>query len=95
MKNLLFTLGILLVSQTSLAKPQKACFIVEGMTCATCAITTKVAVKKLEGIKDIDVSVKDKSAIINFEDDQTTIGRIKEKIDSTGYQATQKQCEEG
>lgn len=95
MKKLVFIISVLFASQITWAKTQKACFNVEGMTCAACTVTTKVAIKKLEGIKDIDVSLENKSAIVNYDDGKTDPLKIKGKIDSVGYKATQRQCEEG
>ena len=82
-------------SQTALAETKSACFNIEGMTCATCTITTKAAVKKLEGIKDIQVSLDEKSAVIKFDDTLTSSEEIKKKIDAVGYKATTKQCDQG
>ena len=95
MKKIIFVTSIFLASQMTWAKPQKSCFKVEGMTCAACTVTTKVAIKKLDGIKNIEVSLEDKSATVNYDDSKTKAVKIKENIDSIGYKATQRQCEEG
>ena len=96
MKKLL--IGIALVGFSSLGhsaeKEGKACFHVEGMTCVTCTLTLKTAVKKLNGIKSVDASVENKSAIVSFDPKQTTKKQIKEKINLTGYKASSKSCEE-
>lgn len=95
MKKIIIITCFLVASQMTWAKSQKACFKVEGMTCAACTVTTKVAIKKLNGIKDIEVSLENKSAIVNYDDSKTDSVKIKEKIDSVGYKATKRQCEEG
>jgi len=82
-------------SQITLAETKNACFNVEGMTCVTCTVTTKAAVKKLNGIKDIQVSLDEKSAVIKYDDALTSSDEIKKKIDSVGYKATSKQCDKG
>lgn len=96
MKLLSIVFGLsFILAQVALAENKSACFNVEGMTCAACAVTTKAAVKKLKGIKDIQVSLDDKSAVIKFDDALTSSEEIKKKIDAVGYKATTKQCEEG
>ncbi|GAB4416243.1 MAG: hypothetical protein OHK0056_24400 [Bacteriovoracaceae bacterium] len=92
--SMVFGLSFILV-QVALAETKSACFRVEGMTCAACTVTTKVAVKKLNGIKDIQVSLDDKSAVIKFDDTLTSSEEIKKKIDGVGYKATIKQCDQG
>lgn len=71
---------------------KKACFNVEGMTCSSCTVTTKAAIKKLEGIIEINVSLENKNAIISFDPKKTTSKKIKSRIDSVGYKATEVQC---
>lgn len=92
-------LGIVILSvglsQVALADTKNACFNVEGMTCVTCTVTTKAAIKKLNGIKDIQVSLEEKSAVIKYDDALTSSDEIRKKIDSVGYKATSKQCDKG
>ncbi len=95
MKNLGIIIILIGFSQIALAETKNACFNVEGMTCVTCTVTTKAAVKKLNGIKDIQVSLDEKSAVIKYDDALTSSDEIKKKIDSVGYKATSKQCDKG
>jgi len=81
--------------QSVFADTQKACFNVEGMTCAACTVTTKAAIKKLDGIESIKVSLEEKKAEVQFNDTKTNPNAIKKKIDSIGYKATQLQCDKG
>lgn len=81
--------------QSVFADTQKACFNVEGMTCAACTVTTKAAIKKLDGIESIKVLLEEKKAEIHFNDTKTNSNAIKKKIDSIGYKATQLQCDKG
>ena len=72
----------------------KACFTVNGMTCASCSLTVKSAVRQLEGIKDIVVSVDKSEAVVSFDKKKTTIKDISAKINAIGgdYKASVKQC---
>lgn len=95
MRNFGIIIMLLGFSQIALAETKNACFNVEGMTCAACTVTTKAAVKKLDGIKDIQVSLDERSAVIKYDDALTSSDEIKKKIDSVGYKATSKQCDKG
>ena len=74
------------------ATAKEACFHVEGMTCATCELTVKKAVGKLDGIYDVFASTQDKNAIVHYKPSQTNPEEIKNKIDSAGYKATAEAC---
>jgi copper chaperone CopZ len=71
---------------------KNACFNVEGMTCSACTVTTKSAINKLDGIKNIQVSLEKKNAIISYDSAITNSKEIKSKIDSIGYMASEVQC---
>ncbi len=95
MKKLFLIFFVSTSVQPVLADTQKACFNVEGMTCAACTLTTKAAIKKLDGIESIKVSLEEKKAEVQFNDTKTNSNAIKKKIDSIGYKATQFQCDKG
>lgn len=99
MKKLLGFITTLFISTAAFAATadqpadQKACFGVEGMTCAACPLTVKAAVNKLDGIKSVEVSVKDKNAVVTFDPTTgTTASIIEEKISSTGFKAEKVAC---
>lgn len=95
MNKLLLIFVVSITTQTVFAKSQIACFNVEGMTCSACTVTTKAAIKKLDGIESIKVSLDDKKAEVHFNDAKTNSDEIKKKIDSVGYKATQLECNKG
>lgn len=74
--------------------PEKSCFEVRGMTCASCSLTVKSAVRQLKGIKEISVSVKNSEATVYFDKQMTTTKDINKKINEIGgdYKSTVKQC---
>ncbi|MGE0634757.1 MAG: heavy-metal-associated domain-containing protein [Pseudobdellovibrionaceae bacterium] len=93
MKNLiptLFLVGGLTV--TNFAWAEKACYEVQGMTCATCGITVKSAVKRIKGIQEVKASVEKKNAAVQFDPTQTNTDAIKKAIDDVGYKATLHEC---
>ena len=95
MNKLLLIFIASLSTQSVFSGTQKACFNVEGMTCAACTVTTKAAIKKLDGIERIKVSLEAKKTEVQFNDTKTNSDAIKKKINSIGYKATQLQCDEG
>jgi mercuric ion binding protein len=70
----------------------KACFNVEGMTCATCPLTVKAAVKKIAGVQTVSASVEKKNAEVTFDPAQTNAEAIGKAITNVGYKATPKRC---
>ncbi|MDZ4660128.1 MAG: cation transporter [Pseudomonadota bacterium] len=76
----------------NLAWAEKACFEVQGMTCATCPITVRAAVKKLKGINDIKASLEEKNAVVEFDSQKTNTAQIKKAIDDVGYKAIPQEC---
>lgn len=90
--------GLLFMSLTgfALATPKtKTCtFNVTGMTCVTCEFTLKTAVRKLGGINKVVASTEDKLATVTFDPTKTDSKKIRTKINSVGYKANLKQCNE-
>jgi len=72
---------------------EKACFHVEGMTCATCSLTLKTSVKKLDGVKSVKASVEKKSAEVIFDPNTLSVAKIQKQINSVGYEAKPSKCE--
>ncbi len=82
----------LLLNDSAFALDTKACFNVEGMTCAACTVTLKASVKKLGGIKEVSASADQGKATVTFDPAKTKVNDIKEKIDAVGYKATIQEC---
>ena len=76
----------------SSAWAEKACFEVQGMTCATCPLTVKAAVKKLKGINEVTASLEEKNAVVDFDSQKINTIEIKKAIDSVGYKAIAQEC---
>ncbi len=60
-------------------------FEVKGMTCASCEQHITHAVNKLEGIVSVEASSEKASTKVEFDNTKTSIEKIKEAINSTGY----------
>ena len=91
-KTILLAIAFGAMSNAVSAQAEDACYKVEGMTCAACGLTTKAAIKKLDGIEKVTVSVDDKKAQVTFDPSKTSEDAIKSAIDNVGYKATIRQC---
>jgi Cu+-exporting ATPase len=58
---------------------------VTGMTCANCALNIERNVKKLPGVKEMNVSFATEQASVAFDTDQLQINDVVDKIHDAGY----------
>jgi len=60
------------------------------MQCGTCKKNIEGAVKKMDGIEEINVVVKEKVAKVKYDKSKTDLNKIESVIVSAGYQANNK-----
>jgi Cu+-exporting ATPase len=60
---------------------------VEGMTCASCAVAVRIALRRLNGVRDARVSVEEKRAVVSYEPTKVTPQQIVDAVNSLGYHA--------
>ena len=76
-------------AQTQLANGLNRIVVpVEGMTCATCEIAVRHALKRVDGVKSAHVSVATKTATVDYEPAKTNPKQLVVAINSTGYRAS-------
>ena len=78
----------LIASVAALAAERTATFAVENMTCSTCPLTIEVAVKKVDGVKDVRVNYERKTATVAYDDARTTAQAIAAAMNDAGFPAT-------
>jgi copper chaperone len=61
---------------------------IEGMTCDNCVKTLTRALKRMNGIKDVQVDRENARATITFDTTKTDIAAIHEAVEKGGYKAT-------
>ena len=61
---------------------------VEGMTCASCTVTVRTVLKKLDGVKDATVKLDEKRAIVQYDPAKVTLQQLAEAVTKAGYKAT-------
>ncbi|MEM4245231.1 MAG: sulfite exporter TauE/SafE family protein, partial [Candidatus Nanoarchaeia archaeon] len=59
---------------------------IKGMTCTSCERTITRELEKLEGVEEVDVSYKDETARIKFDDEKTNLAEIIDRIECKGYE---------
>lgn len=78
-------------------KTTKTTFSIEGMTCKKCVSKVKTSLIKVEGVKKVKVSLKNKKATVKYDKDKVTIeefekgtvsvNQLIEAVNKTGFQA--------
>lgn len=60
-------------------------FQVEGMTCSSCVRHINNALKKIEGIEDVEVSLQEKKVTVKHDPAKATAEKINAAISEEGY----------
>jgi mercuric ion binding protein len=76
---------------TAQAEQTKAQFAIENMTCATCPISVKKAMMRVEGVLAVKIDFKTKIATVSYDPAVTTTETIAAASTNVGYPATQKE----
>ena len=63
-------------------------YTVEKMTCGTCPISVKTAMKRLEGVLSVDVDLDDETATVVFNPALVTVEKIAAASTDIGFPAT-------
>lgn len=61
---------------------------VEGMSCATCEIAVRHALRRVDGVKSTQVSAASSSAMVDYEPAKTNPKELVAAINSTGYRSS-------
>jgi copper chaperone len=59
---------------------------VDGMSCGHCVETIENALGKMGGVNQVQVSLENKKVSVDFDENQTTVDAIKEKIVEAGFE---------
>nr|WP_181374855.1 mercury resistance system periplasmic binding protein MerP [Polaromonas sp. H6N]AWD72237.1 mercuric transport protein, periplasmic component, MerP [Polaromonas sp. H6N] len=85
MKKLFVILALAAISAPIWAATQTVTLSVPGMTCATCPITVKKALSKVEGVSRTNVTFAKREAVVTFDDGKTTIAKLTQATHNAGY----------
>ncbi len=70
------------------AEQTKAQFAIENMSCATCPISVRTAMKRVDGVKSVNVDFATKIATVIFDPAHTNIETIAAASSNVGYPAS-------
>jgi mercuric ion binding protein len=65
-----------------------ATFNVEKMTCATCPITVRKAIQRVDGVKEVTVDYDSKTATVTYDSSLTDTKLISDSSSNVGFPAT-------
>ncbi|MFC5510466.1 mercury resistance system periplasmic binding protein MerP [Massilia jejuensis] len=85
MKKLLATLVFATVIAPAWAATQTVTLAVPGMNCATCPITIKKALSKVDGVSKVDVTFEPREAVVTFDDAKTSVQKLTKATGDAGY----------
>src|SRR5262245_61050146 len=92
-------IGVLLlatvIASSAMAATKTVSLDVKGWTCGSCAVSTRIALKKLEGVEAVKTDHDRGGVVVTYDDTKVTPERLIERIEKLGYSATVKTAGEG
>ena len=82
--SLILATGLSLASEAD----ETVTFDVEKMTCATCPIVVRKAMQRVDGVKNVAVSLENRSAVVTFDPRVTTVAEIERASTDAGFPTT-------
>ena len=79
------TVLVLLSGNTTSSEIQSVTLKIEDMTCASCPLTVKQALKKVSGVTEVHVDFKTKLAQVKFDPDKTQPEQLARVVTQIGY----------
>lgn len=61
---------------------------IEGMHCASCTVTIRKALERLDGVREAQVSAKEQRAHVTFDPGRVTPERMVQAVKGAGYDAS-------
>lgn len=88
------TLGALVLSLTYLLTPpavadeQTVKLKIDNMFCPTCPFMVKRTLSKVDGVKNVDISFRQKMATVTYDDQRCSIAELAGAVTQAGFPAT-------
>lgn len=60
---------------------------VSGMWCGGCAVATRAALKRLDGVEKVEVSLEEHSAVVTYDPSKVNRAQMLEAIREVGFEA--------
>ncbi len=90
MKKLFVSLVLAAAVSPAWAMTQTVTLSVSGMTCATCPITVKKALTKVDGVTKVDIIFEKREATVSFDDTKTSVQKLTKVTEDAGCPSTVK-----
>lgn len=74
-------------------KEQRMDIPITGMTCAACANRIEKGLSRMDGVQEVAVNFATEKAAVTLDSDTTDLLAIREKIQSLGYEVTERQVD--
>jgi mercuric ion binding protein len=84
-KTSLLPLILLAMAGQAFAATQTVTLDVPTMTCATCPLTVKTALSKVDGVLEAKVTWEPKEAVVTYDDARTDVNALTEATKNAGY----------
>lgn len=77
--------SLLLSGTAAVAAEQTVTLTVDGMTCASCPYQVEAALKEVDGVTNIDVSLAQRRAVVTFDDEKATVAALTKATTDAGF----------
>ena len=88
---LAFVAPLLALAPAASAADQTIMLEVDNMSCATCPVIVRGALKGVSGVKAADVSLPHRTAVVTFDDDAADIAALIEATTNAGFPSRMKE----
>ncbi len=88
MKKLITSLALIALTTSAWATTRTVTLSVPGMNCATCPITVKKALGKVDGVTRTEVNLEKRAAVVTFDDTRTNLEALTRATGDAGYPST-------
>ena len=95
MRKIGVALIVLAFSWPALAATKTVTLGVKGWTCGSCAASTRIALKKLDGVENVKTDPEKMEAMVTYDDTKVTPEKMIQATERIGYSATVKAVSEG
>lgn len=77
--------ALLLSGSAIAATPVSLTLDVQNMTCASCPITVKMALKQVPGVSDVKIDFEKKTAIVQMDKEKTDVAMLTKATTDAGF----------
>ena len=83
-------ISLLLAANFAMASEdvQTVTFNIENMTCATCPITVRIAMQRVDGVQEVSVDLESNTATVIYDAAETTAAEIGTASTNVGFPAS-------